>query len=134
VEQDDAGEHEPTGLAKGQDCHRDAAQIAVGAPEERRDKELRGREREGQDPDDCRHCGRSPETEQERNGQAVAGKRDDGGRSDADPLVGPEAPVAEGTPFVEGDSGAGRKARAGRVEEPRHPKMVRGRVGSTSRG
>ena len=134
VEQDDAGEHEPTGLAEGKDGDRDAAQVAVGAPEERRDQELGGREREGQDPDDRRHRGRRPEGQQERDGQAVAGKRDDGGRSHADPLVGPEAPVAEGTPLVEGDSGAGRKARAGRGGEPRHPKMVRGRAAWVSRG
>ena len=114
VEQDDAGEDEPAGLAEGEDRHRDAAQVAVRAPEEGRNQELGGREREGQDPDDRRHRGRRPEGQQERDGQAVAGKGDDGGRSDADPLVGPEAPVAEGAPLVDGQPRpGGRRGRGG---------------------
>ena len=134
VEQDDAGEDEPAGFAEGEDRHRHAAQVAVRAPEEGRNQELGGREREGQDPDDRRHRGRRPEGQQERDGQAVAGKGDDGGRSDADPLVRPEAPVAEGAPLVDGQPRPGWEARAGRGGEPRHPTMVRGRAARVSRG
>ena len=128
MEQDDAGEHEPTGLAKGKDDDRDAAQVAVGPPEERRDQELRGREREGQDPDDRRHRGRRPEREQKGDRQAVAGEGDDSGRSDPDPLVRPESPMAEGAPLVDGQPRPGWDERAGRRGEPGHPEMVRGRA------
>ena len=133
VEEDDGSQDEPAGLAHGQDRQRDAAQVAVGAPQERRNQELGSREGEGEDPDDRRHRGRCPEGQEEGDRQAVAGQGDDRCGSHADPLVGPEAPIAEGAPFVEGEPGAGGEVGAGGGGEPRHRVMVRGRAASLSR-
>ena len=121
VEQDDRRQHEPAGLADGEDRQGDAAQVAVGAPQERRDQELGGREGEREDPDDRRHGGRRPEGEEERDRQAVAGEGDDRRGPDADPLVRPEAPARRRRATRRRRAGRQREARARRGGEPRHP-------------
>ncbi len=116
VEDHDAGQHEPTRLADGEDAERHEAQVAVGAPQERRDQQLRGAEGEREDADHRGGRGGRSQRQQERDGEAVAGQREDGGRGPADPLERAVPRPAECSPLVDGRARAAGNSGTGQVD------------------